>query len=794
MLYIRQKQNIQLKYDSTVNEVCWIVQQFQSKSEKSQRALCCLLGSYAGDNLGNYNEFWKSINEQEIEEALKMNGQGTHGLLPGQSTDDTELATSLGFGLVESLNKGVMNLDMIAKYYTCWYHSQPFDIGTTTRQAFQSLNDVKINYETSYMDYIYNNFALEMKTSSYNNNISSKSNGGLMRIAPLVVYLCQIDNQDMIKKAVYEEQSLTHPNQTCLECSYIFTRACIQLIQTGDAMQTFDTINKYIKNECPDQEIQYYWNNHVLQEKPTNAIENQGYVFHAFTMAFIFLKQFTKFNLTQQSQQKPNLFIDKIRKAISQCGDSDTNAAICGTLLGSLLNLNEFPQIYLLKIIQCDLQNSKQPLLKHVRPFIYNPRNCIYLCNLLLQLGPSSEHSLLIYPQNIDELKKDKRNNNNQNIKFQEQKIIQLQNEKLYQLNIYDIKFNGDQNQTQNQKIFNNNQHLQDQIQNQNDFEQIKQYQQQNVQNNNQLLQQKQTSNSNKPNAQSVQYQNKFSIQNNSFQQEEQTLENITQKQNKSFKLLDNQGNDNYYQINKIGPSYVNKNQNEYQQLGVINEINGNCQQDLSSIKNNTYKPQEQNQIKVNNQQLIDYYKLDSNQNTNANNKKGQSHHQTEQINFQNNSKLGINKIDDPQFHEQQQVLQKNAEQNNYFNGKTNFKGKAYTVQGDFQQTLSKIQQPDQLKLLQQQQAEQEYLKKLTKFQSYQNYNNFGEITQKQVAQANNINFLENNVQRIEQQSLKQNISLQPNIRQNKFDNMTTSKIQQHKSLIPSNYRYFDKQ
>ncbi|KAL4433363.1 hypothetical protein ABPG74_017467 [Tetrahymena malaccensis] len=678
MNYLRQKKNNQLQYDSTVEDICSLINQFHKRSSMSQRALCCLLGSYAGDNLGNYNEFWKKIDENQIDEAMQMNGKGTHSLVPGQSTDDTELATSLGFGLIESQYLGVMNLDMIAKYYICWYNSQPFDMGNTTRLAFQVSKSLKINYETSYMDYIYDNFALQLKTSSYNNNTESQSNGGLMRIAPLIVYLCKMDNQEMIKKAVYEEQSLTHPNQTSLECSYIFTRACIQLIQTGDAKKTFDTINQYVENECTDLQIKKYWKNHVLCEQFTNAIDKEGFVFHAFTMAFIFLKQISQMNLSQLDKRQI-LYYYYIRKVIQQCGDSDTNAAICGTMLGSLLNLSEFPQDYLQKIIYCNLQDIKQTLLKHPRHNIYNPRNCIYLCYLLLEYGPNSEHPLLIYPQNIDELKKVK--TNQQTSKIQEQLIQLNQQEKLQQLNVNAINLQEAQNQNyiQNQILQNNNLHQKDHKSNQ---MQVEDYKKQNLpsdaENNYQEQQAKKISifpQTKQTSTWPVNQQQNLSYQNDSFQQEKQNQIEIKQKININIEGNYNQANNNaYYQKDHKSnqmqvEDYKKQNlqsdaENNYQQQQAqkisifpqtkqISTWPVNQQQNLS-YQNDSFQQEKQNQIEIKQKKNIN---IEGNYNQANNNANYQKDHKSNQMQVEDYKKQNL--PSDVEKNYQQQQAQK---------------------------------------------------------------------------------------------------------------------------------------
>jgi len=60
-----------------------LLEEFSKENEQTQRALCCLLGAHAGDNLGNYNEFEMSITSKELDEAMRMEGGGCHNLAPG---------------------------------------------------------------------------------------------------------------------------------------------------------------------------------------------------------------------------------------------------------------------------------------------------------------------------------------------------------------------------------------------------------------------------------------------------------------------------------------------------------------------------------------------------------------------------------------------------------------------------------------------------------------------------------------------------------------------------------------
>ena len=121
-----------------------------------------LLGAGLGDNLGSFVEFTKKEQENfKVEMAMKMNGGGPHGLIPGQVTDDTELAMSCAHGIINYINNKqsqnnnennntnnqnenekkkniestLYNESYAAKEYYNWYNSDPFDIGYCCRST-----------------------------------------------------------------------------------------------------------------------------------------------------------------------------------------------------------------------------------------------------------------------------------------------------------------------------------------------------------------------------------------------------------------------------------------------------------------------------------------------------------------------------------------------------------------------------------------------------------------------------------------------------------------------------------
>ncbi len=65
-------------------------------------ALGIIMGALVGDAAGDPLEFKKRITDQDIENALHMNGGGSLNVGKGQVTDDGELTLALAQALVDN--------------------------------------------------------------------------------------------------------------------------------------------------------------------------------------------------------------------------------------------------------------------------------------------------------------------------------------------------------------------------------------------------------------------------------------------------------------------------------------------------------------------------------------------------------------------------------------------------------------------------------------------------------------------------------------------------------------------
>lgn len=100
-----------------------------------------LWGAVLGDVIGAFLEFNRGIDEAKVQQAFKIHGGGMHKLEAGQPTDDSELAYSVGRGLV--MGKGVLDLNKIAAQMGNWYLSKPIDVGGTIRKSVPKACNMK---------------------------------------------------------------------------------------------------------------------------------------------------------------------------------------------------------------------------------------------------------------------------------------------------------------------------------------------------------------------------------------------------------------------------------------------------------------------------------------------------------------------------------------------------------------------------------------------------------------------------------------------------------------------------
>ena len=279
-------------------------------------ALGCFLGAAIGDAAGATLEFKpkSSITPQVVRHAMTMPGGGVWKVSPGQITDDTELAFALAAGLSTSTSPEFPR-DAVAAQYSAWLKSSPFDVGITCSKAFKGKKGAE-----------------EMASNAVKYSMHSESNGALMRIAPLVLWASNYTlSPEELAALAHADAQLSHPAKACQDASAAYLIAAVHLLKNcGDAAGAVAAAETWaLKYACPSV-VHWLTVESKQSEDEFNVDESIGWVRHAFKLTFSHLR-------------KSSTYEDAIYSVLLQGGDTDTNAAIVGCMIGALHGAASIP-------------------------------------------------------------------------------------------------------------------------------------------------------------------------------------------------------------------------------------------------------------------------------------------------------------------------------------------------------------------------------------------------------------------------------------------------------------------
>lgn len=310
-----------------------------------RRAQGALLGLLVGDALGAQVEFLDpaTIFARHPRGLCDLLPGGTWNLLAGQPTDDGELALALARALVAA---GGFDLGRVGRAYVEWKGSNPFDIGGTTSKGIDALRDRGQPDRTS------------------------QANGAMMRVAPIGIAAAG----DPPKAAAWARQdaALTHPHPVCQAASAAFAAAIAAGVAGADCRAMWAEAHAQAGDDAGAAEIRQ-----VLLEArdslPRDFTRQQGWVLIAFGNAFHRLWR-------EQS------FATALVETVMSGGDTDTNAAICGALLGAAQGRDAIPQAWRAQVLGCRSVRGKG--VAHPRPTDYWPDDAMDLAEALLVVEP----------------------------------------------------------------------------------------------------------------------------------------------------------------------------------------------------------------------------------------------------------------------------------------------------------------------------------------------------------------------------------------------------------------------
>jgi ADP-ribosyl-[dinitrogen reductase] hydrolase len=267
-----------------------------------------LWGQAVGDALGTTVEFrdeFAIATRDPSEWPRELIGLGPFMLLPGQVTDDTELALALARSIAR---QGGYDDEDAAAAYVRWRRSEPFDCGMATHQAFGGAATPTAS-------------VLRARAS-----VKTQANGSLMRSSPLGVLGAGMPRASLAKLAE-TDSTLSHPHPVCQAACAVFVTTIADAIETGASGPTlFARALEFAKGSLVEDTLLA-----AQKELPISDGDNMGWVRLALQHAFFHLLHTTDFEAG-------------LIQTVVKGGDTDTNAAIVGALLGATLGELAIPK------------------------------------------------------------------------------------------------------------------------------------------------------------------------------------------------------------------------------------------------------------------------------------------------------------------------------------------------------------------------------------------------------------------------------------------------------------------
>ena len=289
-----------------------------------------VIGHAIGDAMGVPVEF--CIREKLLAHPVtKMIGYGSHDVPAGTWSDDTSMEIATMDSMINQ--GGRINCEDIMMNFYYWLkdakytpYGEVFDAGRT---CIKSIINFSKGYDISECG----------QKDEYSNG-----NGSLMRILP-IAYYCYYNKlkEEEIFEVVKNVSSLTHAHEISVLGCYIYVNYIIKLLERKDKFESYNLIKLIDYSMFTEESLEVY--KRVLKEDiekySIDEIKSSGYVVDTLEASFWVLLNASNFK-------------EAIIGAINLGNDTDTIAAITGSMAGILYGYNSIPQEWLDKLAKRD--------------------------------------------------------------------------------------------------------------------------------------------------------------------------------------------------------------------------------------------------------------------------------------------------------------------------------------------------------------------------------------------------------------------------------------------------------
>ena len=286
-----------------------------------ERVLGCVLGLALGDAAGAPFEFHRA---HQIPDPAPVFELPWGRLPPGSTTDDTAMARNL----VRSLGaRDLLDPDDLIERHLAWFRSGPPDVGTLTRLVLtRAARGVPARD------------AARAVWEERGPEVSA-GNGSVMYCAPLGAAYAQ--RPDRLSELAPLLSSLTHHDGRCATACLAVTLVAAAFVRGEDPQRSLhEVLTSLIDGEHEGaEELEFL----VEAAGTMRAVDGPDQGFCLFTAG-----------LALRIAVAAPAFEEGIRAVIACGGDTDTNAAVAGALLGARVGASALPDRWLERLSDRD--------------------------------------------------------------------------------------------------------------------------------------------------------------------------------------------------------------------------------------------------------------------------------------------------------------------------------------------------------------------------------------------------------------------------------------------------------
>jgi ADP-ribosyl-[dinitrogen reductase] hydrolase len=275
-----------------------------ARLKRSHRCAGLVIGAAVGDALGAPFEFRRAgsykqhFPTSEYGGIGELIGGGTFDWLPGEFTDDTQMAMSLALSILEC---GGFDPDHVWSYWQSWADNAN-DIGNTTRHSlsFDNWRDV-----------------------SHSNPETTAANGALMRAFPLAL----LDkSKDELQEIVLLQGEMTHPHPAARWGAWLGVAMMHSAIHGNDPFATLDEELELLPKDVAEKFKP------LLTPDWEPAVDriNNGSVWGCLADAVWAVRNSSSFE-------------EAVINAVNLGDDADTVGCVAGALAGAMYGIQAIP-------------------------------------------------------------------------------------------------------------------------------------------------------------------------------------------------------------------------------------------------------------------------------------------------------------------------------------------------------------------------------------------------------------------------------------------------------------------